>query len=69
MYHDSGQFYCYHVERYRACRGDLPDGYLPIVVPETQVQDIDNPSDLELAELKFRMMRETCERTEGRTAR
>ncbi len=56
MYHDSGQFYCYHVERYRACRGELPDGYLPIVVSEMEVQDIDNPTDLELAEIKFRMM-------------
>ncbi len=57
MYHDSGQFYCYHVARYRACRGDLPDGYLPIVVPETEVQDIDNPTDWALAEMKYRMMR------------
>lgn len=57
MYHDSGQFYCYHVARYRACRGDLPDGYLPIVVPETEVQDIDNPLDWALAEMKYRMMR------------
>lgn len=65
MYHDSGQFYCYHVERYRACRGDLPDGYLPIIVPETEVQDIDNPSDWELAEMKYRMMRKACERAEG----
>ncbi|MBD5509458.1 MAG: pseudaminic acid cytidylyltransferase [Lachnospiraceae bacterium] len=61
MYHDSGQFYCYHVTRYRACRGDLPDGYLPIIVPETEVQDIDNPSDWELAEIKYRMMRKACE--------
>ncbi|MDE6212853.1 MAG: pseudaminic acid cytidylyltransferase [Lachnospiraceae bacterium] len=60
MYHDSGQFYCYHVERYRACRGDLPDGYLPIIVPETEVQDIDNPSDWELAEIKYKMMTETA---------
>lgn len=58
MYHDSGQFYCYHVGRYRACRGNLPDGYLPIIVPEAEVQDIDNPSDLEIAEMKFRMMAE-----------
>ena len=65
MYHDSGQFYCYHVERYRACRGDLPDGYLPIIVPETEVQDIDNPSDWELAEMKYRMMRKACERADG----
>ena len=58
VYHDSGQFYCYHVKRYLAAKGDLPDGYLPIIVPETEVQDIDNPSDLALAEMKFRMMRE-----------
>lgn len=58
MYHDCGQFYCYHVERYRACKGDLPDGYLPIVVPETEVQDIDNPSDWALAEMKYKMMKE-----------
>lgn len=58
MYHDCGQFYCYHVERYRACRGDLPDGYLPIVVPETEVQDIDHMSDWALAEMKYKMMKE-----------
>ncbi len=59
MYHDSGQFYCYHVKRYRACRGDLPDGYVPIIVPETEVQDIDNLTDWRLAELKYRLMTET----------
>ncbi len=56
MYHDCGQFYCYHVERYRACRGDLPDGYVPMDIPETEVQDIDNPLDWKLAEIKYQMM-------------
>ncbi len=56
MYHDCGQFYCYHVARYLACKGDLSDGYLPILVDETQVQDIDNPSDWALAEMKYKMM-------------
>lgn len=58
IYHDSGQFYCYHVARYLACKGDLPNGYLPIVVDETEVQDIDNPSDWALAEIKYKMMLE-----------
>lgn len=58
MYHDCGQFYIYDVEKYRACRGDLPDGYFPIEVPELQVQDIDNMSDWKLAEMKYRMMME-----------
>jgi len=58
IYHDCGQFYCYHVERYLACRGDLPDGYVPLVVSEMEVQDIDNLSDWKIAEIKYRMMRE-----------
>ena len=56
MYHDCGQFYCYQVEKYLACKGDLPDGYVPVIMPETEVQDIDNISDWELAEIKYKMM-------------
>lgn len=57
VYHDCGQFYFYRTEEYRACRGDLKDGYVPIVVPETEVQDIDNLTDWKLAELKYKMMK------------
>ncbi|MCM1261797.1 MAG: pseudaminic acid cytidylyltransferase [Butyrivibrio sp.] len=56
IYHDCGQFYCYNVDKYLACRGDLPDGYVPIIMSETEVQDIDNLSDWELAEIKYQMM-------------
>lgn len=56
IYHDCGQFYIYKTDEYRACRGDLPDGYVPIIVPETEVQDIDNLSDWNLAEMKYKMM-------------
>lgn len=56
MYHDCGQFYVYDTEKFRACKGNLPDGYLPIEVPELEVQDIDNMVDWKLAELKFEMM-------------
>ena len=41
-----------------ACRGDLPDGYVPMTVSELEVQDIDNPLDWELAEMKYKMMKE-----------
>lgn len=57
MYHDCGQFYIYDVEKYRACRGNLPDGYFPIEVSELEVQDIDNLSDWKLAEIKYGMMK------------
>ena len=56
VYHDCGQFYFYRAKEYRACRGDLKEGYVPIIMPETQVQDIDNPDDWEIAELKYRKM-------------
>lgn len=59
VYHDCGQFYFYRTQEYRACRGDLKDGYVPIIVPETQVQDIDNLTDWKLAEMKYKMMSET----------
>lgn len=57
MYHDCGQFYFYDVKKYRACRGDLEDGYVPLPMPETEVQDIDSLMDWKLAEIKYRMMR------------
>ncbi len=58
MYHDCGQFYFYDVKKYRVCRGDLEDGYVPFPVPETEVQDIDHMTDWKLAEIKYRMMQE-----------
>lgn len=56
VFHDCGQFYFYQTDKYLACKGDLPDGYVPLIMPETQVQDIDNASDWELAELKYKIM-------------
>ena len=56
MYHDCGQFYVYDTKKFRACRGNLPDGYVSMEVPELEVQDIDNMVDWKLAELKFEMM-------------
>jgi N-acylneuraminate cytidylyltransferase len=54
IYHDCGQFYCYPVPSFRESKGQMPEGYIPLIVPETQVQDIDNPTDWELAELKYK---------------
>lgn len=53
VYHDCGQFYFYRTEAFRACGGDPEEGYVPIVMPETEVQDIDNLEDWEIAELKY----------------
>jgi len=56
IYHDCGQFYCYNVERFLEQRGQFTDKIFPLVMPETQVQDIDNMDDWKIAELKYQLM-------------
>ena len=58
MYHDCGQFYCYDVNKYLKKYGNVDDDYISIIMPEREVQDIDNESDWELAEIKYRIMKE-----------
>ena len=56
FYHDSGQFYCFLVDSFLKT-GQVIDGkVLPIEVPDTEVQDIDEPSDWRLAEMKYQYM-------------
>lgn len=57
-YHDVGQFYVYDIEKYCALDGKVASGLMPIVVSETEVQDIDNEDDWVIAELKYRFMKE-----------
>jgi N-acylneuraminate cytidylyltransferase len=55
-YHDTGQFYMYHVGKYLERNGVITEGIMPIIVPELEVQDIDTEVDWKLAELKYQMM-------------
>ncbi|MCI9073375.1 MAG: pseudaminic acid cytidylyltransferase [Lachnospiraceae bacterium] len=57
-YHDVGQFYLFYTEAFRKNRKLMVGNILPYVVPETEVQDIDNQTDWEIAELKYRYMKE-----------
>jgi pseudaminic acid cytidylyltransferase len=52
-YHDCGQFYFFRTAPFRTQRRMVMDHTLPLVMPGTEVQDIDNEEDWELAELKF----------------
>lgn len=54
-YHDSGQFYCLDVEKFLTQKRIFTDNTRCIVVPETEVQDIDNEEDWQLAELKYKL--------------
>ena len=56
--HDCGQFYWCKVSAFHEDPNILANRTIPYLVPETEVQDIDNESDWELAEIKYRYMKE-----------
>ena len=57
-YHDAGQFYVYNVKKFFKCNGDCTE-IIPFIVPEMEVQDIDNISDWKIAEIKYMILNET----------
>lgn len=58
VYHDCGQFYILKTEPFLKEFALVTSKTLPFVLPEEEVQDIDNFSDWALAEMKYRLLRE-----------
>lgn len=56
IFHDAGQFYFFRPQNLLENRALVGDQSKMLVVPETEVQDIDNPVDWELAEMKYQRM-------------
>lgn len=56
VYHDCGQFYFYRVQAFLRGAPLLEGEAVPMVLPETEVQDIDNEVDWAIAEMKYRLM-------------
>ena len=55
-YHDCGQFYCCRTNLFMEYKTtDLPR-MVPVIMSELEVQDIDNPDDWDIAELKYQKM-------------
>ena len=57
-YHDCGQFYCFNVEAFKKTGQVIAGKVSPIEMPDTEVQDIDEITDWQIAELKYKLMRE-----------
>lgn len=55
-YHDAGQFYWFLVSRFMKTRKLFSDYSVPIIVNESEVQDIDNEEDWKIAEMKYRLL-------------
>ena len=60
-YHDAGQFYFVRTQCFLKEKTVVPAGVLPLILDETEVQDIDNETDWILAELKYKLLRSTRE--------
>jgi pseudaminic acid cytidylyltransferase len=58
-YHDCGQFYCINVPRFLQHKKLVTDNTSAIVMPNIEVQDIDNEEDWTLAEIKYSFLKKT----------
>lgn len=55
-YHDVGQFYVYNVEKLIELNGIITDDFMPVIVSDMQVQDIDTEEDWKIAEVKYKVL-------------
>ena len=55
-YHDAGQFYVFRTEAFQQNRRLMTGNILPLVLSDMEVQDIHNPTDWEIAEIKYRIL-------------
>lgn len=56
-YHDAGQFYVFRTAAFKVNKKLMVGSILPLIVSELEVQDIDNQTDWEIAEMKYRLMK------------
>ncbi len=61
IYHDCGQFYFCRTEALLKYNTMVTPDTVPMIVPEEEVQDIDSPSDWQIAEMKYRFMTQKME--------
>ncbi|MGQ9846376.1 MAG: pseudaminic acid cytidylyltransferase [Bacteroidales bacterium] len=58
-YHDSGQFYWMKVKEFMTQKRFFAKNTGAIILPETEVQDIDSEEDWKIAEIKYKLLHAT----------
>ena len=58
IYHDCGQFYVFRVETFEKEKKLVTDNTAGMIISELEVQDIDNETDWQLAEMEYRLLKE-----------
>ncbi len=54
-YHDAGQFYCMKTQSLLTQKKLYAENTIPLIIPESEVQDIDTLEDWKIAEFKYKM--------------
>lgn len=62
QYHDAGQFYCFKTESFFETEGFWTGKIIPLELSELEVQDIDNQTDWEIAEMKWNIIHRKAEK-------
>lgn len=57
VFHDAGQFYFFNVERFKEKQELFTENTGYLLLSEYEAQDIDNPEDWTMAELKYKFLR------------
>lgn len=57
-YHDCGQFYLMKTDKFKEKGKVFTDITVPIIMPQSEVQDIDNEEDWKVAEIKYSFLLE-----------
>ncbi len=57
FYHDAGQFYCVRTDSFLEQKKMVMEKTVPMVMPESEVQDIDTEEDWKVAEAKYRAVK------------
>ncbi len=61
-FHDAGQFYVFRTEAFQRNKRLMVGNIIPYEVSELEVQDVDTPTDWEIAQIKYRLMRERMQK-------
>jgi N-acylneuraminate cytidylyltransferase len=56
-YHDCGQFYCMKADALLKQKRLFAEYTVPVEIPESETQDIDNDEDWKVAELKYKLLK------------
>lgn len=58
VFHDAGQFYFARVPQLRIEKDLWMKNCIPLILPETEVQDLDTLTDWQMAEMKFHLLKQ-----------